>query len=676
MMDWMFSCCKSLITLDISNFNTSQVTEMDGIFCSCELLNYLNLSKFDTSKVKYMYKMFINCKSLKSLDLSNFNTENATLMYYMFYNCYSLSSLNLSGFNTIKVENMSYMFYGCSKLISLDISNFKTLNVEDMDYMFYNCNLLNYLNINISNFDTSKVIRMSRMFYNCLSLNSLDVTHFNTSQVKTMDFMFYGCSSLNSLDLTNFNTSKVEYMRSVFKKFESLKELNITNFDTSKVRYIDNLFACCSNLTSLNLSNFNFGKVVNMEKMFYNCTSLEYINLKNAKIKNSSKTDYIFSLTNNNITICTDNVEWSNLLSNENLIINCFNKKDNEESFKCYKKVTNKINNNICQSCGLNYITKINNSLNYINCYKDCPYYHFFDIITNEMFCLESKNCSGLYDKLIQEKSECINDCKRDDIYKYELDNQCFKDCPNKTNLVSEITKQLINEINTTEIENGNDKEIEEENIITTLTTTANQKSSENKNKTTIDLGECEYKLKSHYNISLNDFLYIIKLDIKQEGMKIPKIEYEVYYPFNLSNGLTKLNLSVCKDTKVDISIPVVINENIEKYNISSDYYNDICSTTTSKSGTDITLNDRKNEFINDNMTLCEENCKFIEYDYINKKAKCSCEIKISLPLIDEIKFDKDILKNSFIDINNIANFQIMKFYKNILDKKDLKNNY
>ena len=92
------------------------------------------------------------------------------------------------------------------------------------------------------------------------------------------------------------------------------------------------------------------------------------------------------------------------------------------------------------------------------------------------MFCLESQNCSGLYDKLIQEKKECINDCKRDDIYKYELDNQCFQDCPNKTNLVSEITKQLISEINTTEIENGNDKEIEEENIKTTLTTTAFRK--------------------------------------------------------------------------------------------------------------------------------------------------------------------------------------------------------
>ena len=130
------------------------------------------------------------------------------------------------------------------------------------------------------------------------------------------------------------------------------------------------------------------------------------------------------------------------------------------------------------------------------------------------MFCLENQNCSGFYNKLIQEKKECVNDCKIDNIYKYESNNKCYKETQNKTDLVNEMKKQLINEINTTEIENGNDKEIEEENIITT---TANQKNSENKNKTTIDLGECEYKLKSHYNISLNDSLYIIKLDKKKK---------------------------------------------------------------------------------------------------------------------------------------------------------------
>ena len=55
--------------------------------------------------------------------------------------------------------------------------------------------------------------------------------------------------------------------------------------------------------------------------------------------------------------------------------------------------------------------------------------------------------------------------------------------------------------------------------------------------------------------------------------MKIPKIEYEVYSPLN-GNKLEKLNLTLCKDIRIEISIPVIINDDINKYNTSSDYYN------------------------------------------------------------------------------------------------------
>ena len=39
--------------------------------------------------------MFFNCNLLTILDLSNFNTQNVTNMSYMFSNCYSLKSLDL-----------------------------------------------------------------------------------------------------------------------------------------------------------------------------------------------------------------------------------------------------------------------------------------------------------------------------------------------------------------------------------------------------------------------------------------------------------------------------------------------------------------------------------------------------------------------------------------------------
>ena len=50
--------------------------------------------------------MFYGCNSLSSLDLSNFNTQNVTDMGYMFAGCNSLSSLNLSNFNTQNIINM------------------------------------------------------------------------------------------------------------------------------------------------------------------------------------------------------------------------------------------------------------------------------------------------------------------------------------------------------------------------------------------------------------------------------------------------------------------------------------------------------------------------------------------------------------------------------------------
>ena len=104
------------------------------------------------------------------------------------------------------------------------------------------------------------------------------------------------------------------------------------------------------------------------------------------------------------------------------------------------------------------------------------------------------------------------------------------------------------------------------------MTSTKNQKSNENKKMITINLGECENILKDVYNISKNDSLYILQIFSKEEEMKTPKIEYEVYYPLYNNNNLTKLNLSLCKGTKIEISIPVKINDNIDKYNPKSNF--------------------------------------------------------------------------------------------------------
>ena len=71
--------------------------------------------------------MFYNCKSLTSLNLSNFNTNNVKNMNHMFCNCSSLNSLDLSNFNTNNVKDMDKMFYHIPKKCKI-INNDSLIN--------------------------------------------------------------------------------------------------------------------------------------------------------------------------------------------------------------------------------------------------------------------------------------------------------------------------------------------------------------------------------------------------------------------------------------------------------------------------------------------------------------------------------------------------------------------
>ena len=175
----------------------------------------------------------------------------------------------------------------------------------------------------------------------------------------------------------------------------------------------------------------------------------------------------------------------------------------------------------------------------------------------------------------------------------------------NYMNLTQENQDEILQTIQNI-IQNGFDLEIFEEinipsltvgNFTYTITSTLVQEMNKNNNNITVDLGECENELKDKYNISKNDSLYLLIVNGKVDN--IPKVEYEVFYPFS-SNNFSVLNLSYCKDMTIDISIPIDIPiDELDKYNKSSGLYNDICYTLTTESETDIILNDRRNEFLN-----------------------------------------------------------------------------
>ena len=198
------------------------------------------------------------------------------------------------------------------------------------------------------------------------------------------------------------------------------------------------------------------------------------------------------------------------------------------------------------------------------------------------------------------------------------------------------------------------------------MTTQQNQILNEkNTNKTTINLEKCESVLRNKNIIGKNDSLYIMKIDIEEKGMKIPLVEYEIYHFVNGEN-LQKLNITDCQNVDIDISIPIILDKELYKHNASDVYYNNKCINTRSDSGTDICLEDRRNDFIEQNLTLCEDNCILINYNFTNNRAKCNCKMKIKLPIIDDsIRIDKNKLIKSFTDIKGFfTNIDVVKCYK------------
>ena len=359
------------------SFSTYTPTSLNGFFYRLKNLEKITgLEYLNTEKVTDMQKMFSNCKNLSSLDLSNFNTEKVTDMNKMFYKCNKLSSLDLSNFNTEKVTNMSGMFFGCSALTTIYASdNFKTdkvtvgsnmfggctnlkgydssktdhtyancsatgyftpgcayaefdnatktltfrykrvkpegaydLNVGDNDpgwyaqreniekvvfdasfanarptscyRWFYKCTSLTEIE-GIENLNTQNVENMRYMFTSCIKLKSLDVSKFNTANVTHMSNMFEDCEELSSLDLSNFDTRNVKYMDKMFRNCNSLTSLDLSNFDTQNLNFMSQMFHNCNSLTSLDVSNFNTQKVIEMSLMFYNCNSLTSLDVSN-----------------------------------------------------------------------------------------------------------------------------------------------------------------------------------------------------------------------------------------------------------------------------------------------------------------------------------------------------------------------------------------------------------
>ncbi len=636
----MFKDLVNISEIDLSYFDTSQVTNMASMFKGCSNLTKITFGSMDTSNVMYMQNFLSGCIKLKSVDVSNFDTSNVINMTYMFSSLHSLESLNLDNFNTSRVIDMYGMFSSTKKLTFM----------------------------NLSMFDTSKIINMTSMFYNMEKLKYLNISNFESQNLISISSMFSGCKDLHYLDIKKF---KLNSSTSKFSTFNDIKNLKFCIDDTSTLNYLSELdknYNICSS-TCMKDSNKFIDKVNNM------C------------VQTCGKYNSIFCDENiNKMTNTNKNIGQENIYD-EGEIRDSINKINISEGNKdCFERCEychgpgNKDNNN-CSKCKSGYVL-LNNKKDIYNCYEICPSYYYFNE-SNKYTCTEK--CPENYNKIILTKKKCVNNCQDDNLV--EFNGTCLKNCPKGTYNFENICKynntynekfdsndimtinfqegitdgsfdEVINDIITEE----KDYSISNDNIMYQISTSNNQKISK-KNISTIDIGECEIILKEKNDIDMSLPLIIFKRDYFIQDTLIPIIEYEVYDPISKS----KLDLSDCDNT-VNLNIPVKIDEDeLYKYNPNDDYYKDECSSYTTDNGTDILIFDRKKEYSDKNFSLCEANCTYKGYDKINKQSICDCKIKTNIEYISNITNNPNILSQDFnVNENDLGYTNIFACTKNL----------
>ena len=730
-MERMFVECSSLQELNVSNFKTSKVVSMRSMFNRCKSIISINISNFDTSKVRSMALIFYNCPKLTKITFEKLNTSSVEDMQKMFYLCKTITTIDISKFDTSKVTNIAYMFYNCTKLKTLKLGKMNTSSVVDMQSLFYHCETLQ--SADLTNFDTSLVTHMGWMFFHCYEIKEIKFSKsFNTSNVISMFSMFSNCRILSSIDVSNFDTTKVTEMCYMFHDCKKLKFLNLSNFSPINLTNIQQIFEGCTSLLYLNIPSFHINNNTIIEKAFNKVTSkrcIEDENTKNSLLglkKVSICSDTCFNETNKKVYLKEDkcikscqevecDFEYDNTCYHEcpnNTYVRidkpseCFDPTPsgfyldlNQSMFKkCFSNCSecfgagNELFHN-CSKCKTNFIF-INESKYSTNCFKKCNHYYYFNELS-EYLCTENKTCPEQYKILITEKNKCIDECRNDDIYSYYYNNTCLKKCPIGTisNDSSHICKEydisnedrrmltfqeeavsgdIIDNVTKTK----KDYIRNEKDITYQVTTTENQNNNNYSNISTINFGTCENILRDKYKIDDSLPLIIIKIDYKPPDILIPIVGYEIYHPITKE----KLNLTWCSEILIKLNIPVSIEDNdLFKHDPNSRFYSDNCFPYTTQNGTDIILSDRRQEYKENNLSLCEKNCVYKGYDKEKNQSSCECAVKNKMELISEIFENPDKLSdfpnNETISGSGSTNIITIKCTKELFSKEGLKSN-
>ena len=299
-------------------------------------------------------------------------------------------------------------------------------------------------------------------------------------------------------------------------------------------------------------------------------------------------------------------------------------------------------------------------------------------------------------------KGYCYSNCPKN-TFKYISSNICVYNCPkgtigNNENQICEIDIDY-NNLSIKEITNLITSSIKDFNSPEYIIKTKDyaiqfydidieefaKEIAYDKKISTIDFNECGNFLKQYYQI---DNILLLKIDTINEKSIVDNINYFAYD----YNG-NELDISLCNSISINVVSPIknnnlidlneameLANLNYDIFNTSDEFYNDLCTRFSSKKGTDVILEDRRNNYYQ-NISLCDDECEYNGIDYENMIVNCKCLSKnhksvneslnnndLSLNVNNAKNAFKNNLKSSNIYVMKCSNLVFNKkfFYKNI----------
>ena len=163
-------------------------------------------------------------------------------------------------------------------------------------------------------------------------------------------------------------------------------------------------------------------------------------------------------------------------------------------------------------------------------------------------------------------------------------------------------------------------------------------------------------------------------------------IHYEVYNPITYQ----KLNLSICQDRKVKITIPLEVSEEVlamvqnildqgyNPFDLNDRFYREICTPYNSENGTDVLL-DAREEYVYSTIAeemSCPSGCDMSSYSLNSKFITCECNTDDELVALDLNQVSADNVMNSFLSTLKHSNYKVMICYNLVFNFKIFCHNY